>query len=440
MANHNNDFNFEDFAVRAIRYIDSLRSFGKVGTAPTESRINAFYRALGLPASMPDNEQAFPDGKPDQFNNGNVNELDFNTYSADFDERFALFNKKATEGEIKSFLDFNKQDIKAGMSKDETNRRTRGVLFPMVVDGRINVFPQVRRVGGAFMSDKELKHEQIKYKKSFIESILYFKLKGENAVDSSKQADTSAAFQNVALGELSANAAIRLKKTLYTVVTTLENTVQKINTVRGQSGASAALVVPNIAQQNPKLISNDQMVGQLDERVEQQTARENFQNSVIALFQFDDNVTSGTRNLQGDGLVDLFLEMLVPVHNTKRQRRRLNDQVSKTESDIKHVFRTMDLILGTFSGISGVDILVTMIALFELDAIYLTGLLNKESQDRLKAIKGENLPAVTGAKPVSESIDKLQTEITKIFDELVEYMAVTKHDEKIRNKEAKEEK
>jgi len=130
---------------------------------------------------------------------------------------------------------------------------------------------------------------------------------------------------------------------------------------------------------------------------------------------------------------------LVPQGRTKKQRRRLNYQQNKIEDEIKQVFRTMDLVLGTFSGISGIDILVVIIALFELDDTYLTGLLNEESKDRLKAVKGENLPAVTGAKGVSESINKLQTEITKIFDELTEYIKVTKHDEKIRNKEETDE-
>jgi len=439
MSNQNNEFNFEDFAVRAIRYIDSLRSSGKSGVTPTESRINTFYRALGLPAVIPENEQEWFDGEADDLNNGNINDLTFKTYKSDLDERLGLFDKRATDEEIEEFLDLNKQDIKSGLSKDQGNRRSRGVLFPMVIDGRINIYPQSRRVGGAFMTDKQRTHGNIKYKRPFIESILHFKLKGENSVDSTKQSDTSAAFQGADLSELSSNASIRLRKTLYSVVYTLEKAVQKINRLRAQMGASPIPNIPNIAQQNTKMRSLENQVGALDYRIAQQAAKENFENSVLALFQFDDNADSSTRNLQGEGLVDLFLETLVPQGRTKKQRRRLNYQQNKIEDEIKQVFRTMDLVLGTFSGISGIDILVVIIALFELDDTYLTGLLNEESKDRLKAVKGENLPAVTGAKGVSESINKLQTEITKIFDELTEYIKVTKHDEKIRNKEETDE-
>jgi hypothetical protein len=434
MSNQNNDFNFENFSVRAIRYIDSLRSFGKSGTKPNESRINAFYRALGLPTVIPENERDWIDGKTDEFNNGNINNLNFISYKADLDERIGLFDRKATNEEINNFLDLNRQNIKSSLSKNESNYRYRGVLFPMIVDGRINIFPQSRRVGGAFMSNRDLKHEMIKYKKPFIESILYFKLKGENSIDSSKQVNTSAAFQNIALGDLSNNASIRLRKTLYTVSHTFERTVQKINYLRGLSGKVVIPNVPNIAQQNLSMQSIDEQIGLLDYRINQQTIKESFQNSVLSLFQFDDNINLDTRNLQGEGLVDLFLEMLVPQNRTKKQRRNLNIQQDKVHLEIKEIFRSMDLMFGTFSGISGIDILVTIIALFELDSTYLTGLLNKKSQDRLKDIKGQNLPAVTNAKGLSESINKLQTEITKIFDELSGYIKTIKHEDKVRNR------
>lgn len=439
MSNQNNDFNFENFAVRAIRYIDSLRSFGRSGTKPNESRINAFYRALGLPTVIPENEQDWIDGQTDEFNNGNINNLKFASYKADLDERIGLFDRKATNEEINNFLDINRQNIKSSLSKNENNYRYRGVLFPMVVDGRINIFPQSRRIGGAFMSDKDLKHEMIKYKKPFIESILYFKLKGENSIDSLKQTNTSAAFQNVALGELSNNASVRLRKTLYTIPYSFERTVQKINYLRGLSGKVVIPNIPNIAQQNPSLRSADEQLGLLDYRIDQQTIKEDFQNSILSLFQFDDNIDLDTRNLQGEGLVDLFLEMLVPQNRTKKQRRKLNIQQDKVHLEIKETFRSMDLMFGTFSGISGVDILVTIIALFELDPTYLTGLLNKESQDRLKDIKGKNLPAVTGAKSLNESINKLQTDITKIFNELSEYIKIIKHEDKVRNMDSKGE-
>lgn len=443
MSNQNDNFDFEEFAVRAIRNIDSIRSHAKEGTLPVESRINAFYRAVGLPAVVPENEKELPKGRPDPYNNGNVGDLNFNTYNVRLDERQELYNKKIEDSEVEEFLDINKQNIKASISTssgNRSNRRKRGVLFPMIVDGRLHVFPQYKRVGAAFMSQDELKHGKVQYKRPLIETILSVKLKGENIVDSTKQEDVNTAFESSGLQDLHKDAEARLSQTLNKVVFVLEDTVKLINRARRSVGFNVVPKVENIPEENQKIQESETRTGELEVMKSEQDIQTGTLNTILSIFEFDDTAGSAgstTRNLRGDSLTGLFLEMLVPSKQAKRHSSRIDRQITKAKNDIKRAFRSLDLLLGTFSSISGVDVLVVISALYRLDSEYLVGLLNKESQDRLKAIRG-NIPAISGAKGLLESITKLETEITKIFDELDGSISIIKHDEKVRHQDSGE--
>jgi len=166
MAKKTIDFKFEEFAVQAIKIIDSVRSHGLTSNEkPTESRINAFYRAIGLPATVPANvgKEDSSNTNPfviDEKNNGNVfdeNQLNYDNYRLLLEQREAAFRLPITQEEAKSFLDINTNGLIDGLTSTKTdgsNKRTksrlRGVLFPMVVNGALPVFPQSRRISNAF--------------------------------------------------------------------------------------------------------------------------------------------------------------------------------------------------------------------------------------------------------------------------------------------------
>ena len=439
MSNQNENFDFEMFAIEALRNIDALRSNKKDGVKPVESRINAFYRALGLPAVVPENNEDLPEGRPDGRNNGNLQDLSFSRYKSDLDERQNLYNKEIDEEEISEFMDLNRKSIRSGVSKDSDNRRQRGVLFPMVVDGRIHVFPVEKRIGGAFMTTKELRIGGTIYRRPLIETILLIKLKGDNAVDSSKQSSVSSALNSPELKKVSENAGKRLSTTLNSVAYFVEETIRMINGLRNEIGANVIPTVENVAQQNHRVEESEERTGRLEQMDANQEAQVALQNTVLSLFEFDDTAGKITRNLSGEDLASVLIDMLVPAYRSKRNADLLNRQITKARVGLKKAFRNLDLILGTFASISGIDIMVVMLALYRLDPEYLVGLLNKESQDRLLSVKG-NISALQGAKTVSASISKLETEVIKIFDELSEYIKISKHDKKIRHQVANEEK
>ena len=113
MSNKNKDFDFEKFAVSIISIVDSLRSKGRVGAkASVESRINAFYRAIGLPAVITSvNEETKEIKKVDDFNNGNLSpeeQLPGHLYATDLLSRENNSRSPVSDDEVMTFLDKNK--------------------------------------------------------------------------------------------------------------------------------------------------------------------------------------------------------------------------------------------------------------------------------------------------------------------------------------------
>src|SRR5574343_935332 len=97
------DFNFKEFATNMIKTIDGIRSFGRDSSnTPIESRINAFYRALGIPAVLENTEN----GRPiDNKNNGNAfptTRLSYDLYRSSLLDRRKTF--KVEDAEYKKLL------------------------------------------------------------------------------------------------------------------------------------------------------------------------------------------------------------------------------------------------------------------------------------------------------------------------------------------------
>lgn len=457
MPNKNDDFNFEEFAVQAIRLIDSLRSFGKEGgKKPKESRINAFYRAVGLPCVVPLDKNAKPDdcdkkdtsvNNPDQFNNGNVfanragqetSALNYSNFEVKLSTRQTDFEKEHNDDDIEDFLDLNKKDLRASVIETEPNKRPSGVLFPMVVDGAIHVYPQSRRIGGAFMTESQLKHPgQIIYKRPLLEVILNIKLKGENIVDSAKQTDVSAAFQLMELKFLNDKALEKLNSSLNNIGPLLEKAVGKANRINTKVGLTIIPTIANVAQQNPEVRPSTKRIGELDIQKENLEDKKRIADTVLSLFEFDDTAgTSHTRNLRDAALAGPLLGIITPKtkSRTEKDLEEVNNKIDNATAEAKSAFRTLDLLLGTFSGLSGLDIIVVLVALFRLENNVLVGLLNEEGQKNLKTSKG-NLTVLSQATSVETSIAKLKTEVVKIFDEVISSVKITKHRNKKHNQE-----
>jgi hypothetical protein len=450
MSNKNDDFNFEDFAVQAIQLVDSIRSYGREGgTKPRESRINAFYRAIGLPAVVPVDKESDADDPTqdsstknlDKLHNGNVfseDDLAFSTFADRLFTRQIDFEKDPSDDDIEDFLDLNKKDLRASILESAQNKRPSGILFPMIVDGSINVYPQSRRIRGAFVPDSDLIIDKITYKRPLIEMILNIKLKGENIVNKDKQSDVSADFQSGELKLLDAKALNKLKSSLNNIDPILEKAVRKANRIRKNIGVTLIPTIANVAQQNPEVKPSTKRVGELDRQKAKLEEKKRIADTILSLFEFDDVAgTSNTRNLRDAALAGPLLSIISPQEKTvtEKELEEVNEKIDNATAEAKSVFRTLDLLLGTFSGLSGLDIIVVFVALFELRNSQLVALLNDEAKDNLEKIKGKNLPALVNGRALSVStvIRELETKVKDIFDDVVGSVKITKHREKRHN-------
>jgi len=172
-----------------IRAIDNYRFDGDEDTSAeqAESRINAFYRMVGLPA--------FTDGPPpDDFANGNLfkesqigDKVYLKSVMAKLRKREAAFKNRVDESNVRTFLDHNRSQLSIGIKDpDLHNGRKKGSLFPMVANGSLKALPRSRRISQPFFK-KVPKISGDEYSRPFIETVVLMRTKGEGNVNAKLQ-------------------------------------------------------------------------------------------------------------------------------------------------------------------------------------------------------------------------------------------------------------
>ncbi len=457
MSNKNNDFDFEKFAVDAINQIDGIRSYFDLGTSlgseqqlnsgspistknkQRESRINAFYRLIGLPAVLPAKKESTQERVAiiDRHNNGNVHEsLRMDTSIGGFEiekslkERQTNFTSKITPKEIDTFLVNNVSKISGSVTTNASDKRLRGHLFPMVVDGRIRVHPARRRIAGAFLDKDsyEKRWEKDIYPPPLIEQILYIRLKGSSVVNSESQSSLG----SMPLKDLIVDFKNSLDLALNSIAPSYERAVETANKVKASIGSDVVPVIANVAHENHDLVEpvEPKRSGQLNVEQAQVAARKAIQEAKLWLLGFNDTDFSlETKNVYSSGLLSSLIEIQVPrnaISQAKRIEDRVEEAVAETESLLKQAVRSIELSLGSFSGISGIDILVTIVALFQINEEHLVALLNKDSKDRLEILKG-NLESLQKAANISiyDAVKVLQDKVSELIDSVSNYIKDT---------------
>ena len=430
----NTDFNFESFAVQAIKAIDEIRSYGKDSSTPIEHRINAFYRALGLPAAI------IQDTRQQKLNNGNTfspDSLVYENYSTDFNIRKFSFKRNILQEEIDQFISFNQSKMSDGIQElSSPNARIRGSLFPMIVDGEIPIFPQNKRVASAFKTDAELIVGTIRYKRPLIEAIVLMRLKNEGAQNTATQNKVTQDFgteNTQGLGEFSKLILTSLTNSLDNLDDLLDKIIHKANKAIKQTKINFAPVIANIAQQSlARVEPEDHSIGEADKKIFLQNERLKTQQAILTSLEFDDTFSGDlkeSRNVKDALLVSNLMSLintgLSPQSKINKDKKETEIKREKHVSEIKEIFRTLDLLLGTFGGISGVDVLIIIYALFKINKDALLGLLNEESIVNLEKIKGAGI--ANNKFPVLGAVNELQSVVVDIFNEVESNTSQTKH-------------
>jgi hypothetical protein len=437
---------FENFSVNAIKIIDELRStnadpnnINSNSSEPVESRINTFYRAVGLPAFTTNKDI-------DRLNNGNFHETDpedqtVKKYITEAIEREISFSKELTEEAQKAFLDNMEDSILSSLKKVNEGGRIKGGLFPMVVNGNIRVKPNKKRIGGAFFQkDSGLTHSGIIYRRPLIELIVLLRLRGQGFVDSTDKESLQSSFPELQSAGFFDGAGenlltIQVLKSLLGVITDPEglikviySTVKNLGRVRKQirefyKDSKSATV----AEEQPRVGESVDNKGQLEkQKLERETIKSEGE-ARITFLEYDDTLgdtTITTKNMKNALFAPMVLDTLLS--DTREVDKAIKEGEAKKENlDRVHkkMNKTMDLVLGTYSGISGIDVLVVITALFSIEEGVLLGLLNKESLERLAKLKSTTISELPEHVDVFNAVAALEAkteEIFKILDELAE--------------------
>lgn len=438
----NADFNFESFTISAIKSIDEIRSNGlNASIDPVESRINAFYRALGLPAIRSKNSPL------DALNSGNLFEVSAFSSTEDGQSRILgrlairelNFIKPLTEQEIQSFTE-NLSSIKENLgvdtlsriesntqSKNEEKKRLRGTMLPMIVNGDIPIFPQTKRVAGAFKLEEELTVGRNKYKRPLIEIIITIRLKGQGAENSNKQGSVSEDLTSSGefnFSKVNENLLDTLFASLNSI--TIDKARQEVETVRMVYGNTIKVIptADNIIEQKPEvqIVTDTNNIHEEALRKVFQQQKEDLKRSLLSIFEYDDTSqttlnqgVSFKRNLKESMLEPVLLNIVNPQdENAEREVKEYEEKEDKFKEKMIASFRSLDAVLGKFSGISGTDMLIIMLALFLIDIRYLVGLLNDEGKERLLAF-GLGGADLLGAS-LRESISELESKVEELYN------------------------
>jgi hypothetical protein len=415
------DFDFEAFAVDMIQTIDSISSFpkGVKNAKPIESRINAFYRAVGLPAVVdPANQQ-------DGYNVGNVCDdgtMTWGAYSLALGLREAAW--KALVGTKDGVL-LHYQD---GSLLDNLKVRPSGNMLPILVNGSLEIYPQTKRVVTPFAEDRQVFNgtKSDNYRRPLIESIINMRVKSLGTFDSNIQGPLLTQFNkafpsakiSVDVNGLNAEIAIILREALISAVDSMSDAIQTAHKSTLKSGTTYQLPPSSIAEQNPQESETQLAPAALDKQAIRQQAKQATRAGFLSLLEFEDDSGSSKQSAKDSLLFSSVVNAITTDDlKSKQDESDLEQKQDKADSNIKGAMKTMDLFTGAAASISGVDMLIVVIALFEIDIKYLLGLLNAQAAkgfaDKSRAAE---VMVLNGATKISDALFNLEYKVTELYE------------------------
>ena len=408
---------FGDFVAATIKEIDEMRAIETSGAKdiegtsvkPKESRINAFYRMIGLPAFVKPGEKALMED-----NNGNSFTKFFLQEQIDAiekRERYATLDKK-TENDIYTELKRNKISLEASLTE-----RTSGTLFPMIVDGSLEIAPTNRRIAKPFLVEKT------ELKRPLIEFIALLRLNDKGIINDILYNDIKEHFKKLGVEDKDLKLNVAEYRILNELAESLLNMKEIISeTVKQLSKESVELRTEykpknSTSQAQPEAVGSDG-TGSIEKLENEQLQEKNIAESIYSTLDYDDSITnlSGTRNLKNAALASHFLSMISQKIRSVDQKLNETQRIKeKKEERKKSLNRNVDFILGSFSGISGLDIMIIVTALFIIDIKDLLGLLNTKAIERLKELKKGTNTSSFDKTEVSVAIGNLEKMVAELF-------------------------
>lgn len=388
------NFNYIAFAERVIDYLSLIQSDGTTGGQKAESKVNALYRMIGLPAVK---EKSSKTGGIHRYNVFNViKEPTPDTpgdkkYTEKLAKRDAGCNLPVSNEEASEFLNSSDYSFSSSIAENKSEKvkpRIRGTMFPLVVNGNIPIFPLTNRIAGAFMSKNDPRRMAGTFSmpSPLLETIILLSLQKDNVPVS------TLSFENkVGFGYVISEVTNNIRGAILSPVILLEKTIREINRIKAKTSV-------NISSYVALSIKNNNIIGQDDLVAQKIKEKENSRSALIT--------SSG---IDTSGFVGIFLDAVVQKAGTKVEEREIKDGSDverKNKDTVIKLEKELNYILGTFEGISGTDVLIIILALLSLSTSDLISLLNEESKENLRSVLGD------GAKGIISSASNVSVEST----------------------------
>jgi hypothetical protein len=416
----NLDFDFQQFATSAIKAIDEIRSYSKDGKKANESRINAFYRSIGLPAVKTPAEQ------PATKNTGTANLVDSSGgLPADFaqtlKDRESQFAIQADKAEYSNELHLNTRPLSHNMKG-----RKRGSMWPALVNADIEITPQSKRIAAAFDDEVNtlIDNGSDKMRAPLIEFIINTRAKEIGIQDTTLQdkvvGDFANAFKGATIAVDTGNAlnvtvSQTLRKAIITAASEFHDAITEAGKAVSKVGNVYAGTEGNIPEQNPEDFGNAlETKPSVDVQEQYQNEKDAINQGFLTLFEYTDGDGTGRRNLTDSMFASSVVSLLSAQDvKTKKDKQNTAKQKSKGAAQVKKAFKGMDLFLGDFAGISGLDILIVFCALFEISLASLVGLLNSDIRNKMQ--KNSSVKNVQ-ASPFPASLSELEEKLKQLYE------------------------
>ena len=433
----NLDFDFAGWSVGVLNSIDQMRSFGKdstgkVGLAPVESRINTFYRILGLPATQD------PDAKGvDPTNVGNLftqtDGLTYDDYKVDLANREAMSTTPADTNAQKRVQHFLK-----GKPSDSLDKRITGHLLPIMVNGGLAVFPKSRRVCVPFQDVDliQVGDGKTQFARPLIETVVYFRLKGLGVVNSSitsaTSSDFSASFDTKIEADVNGvNTAVSnvFMGAILAATDQFSEAVCAASKIAPQIGKTYVLPTGNVAEESPTSATTGVSSGSIDVAQQYQAANQATRQELLTILEYNDGTLGSDKRSMVESVLSSNLVSVISAQEvkTKKDEDNTDRKNQKLTQQVKDVVKTQDLFIGDSSTLSGLDVLVVVAALFEVKLATLLGLLNDEAWQYLTTL--QPLVKNSDRSDVQTALDDLTSVVTATYTAIDQELArdVVKH-------------
>lgn len=523
------DFDVVDFAKKILNEVDQIRSYefgqadddtGQKEHKPIESRINAFFRLIGLPMFVSIEKKnknnktsssgdlsgernlspGYYGGKFAQYilqNTEKDEDFSFSLAEREYNlldrenkvgtkemddamtqaMRFAIPLAPSVEGIVGptgSMFNYKNSEAIAGQ------RKVFKKLFPLA-PSYIKITPVKNETARPFLqyTQDQMPDSQTTLPKPFIETVVRIRLvsagNAENTAGLSKLTDiknaikasigteayksisseTDSVLSTVEAGGMLENLILRRLLSSLPQLAKKWNELTKNQELLYQKLKCAVSVRTTSAQNSPfgkrttsaEIIVNPQSeFGQQLQTLQKKLAKDQAMQMLLpsddTILGSETNAKNVTKNTVFMSLVTPLTKLLTPdIEDTQNKIKEIEGKIQKTNQRMETLRLELEMMTGEFTGLSVIDIISVIIALFTIDKTDLVALLDEDvivemQKDKVLATALESVEISTGIEAAKTAVLNLEKTVTWVFN-LLNVLIKTNSDRSARPKAAK---